>query len=139
VATRAELLAVAVRAAGHRGAGVLQRAVERLHEPAMTRSGAERRLLRLIRSARLPRRRVNTRLRGYEVDFHWPDADLVVEVDGFAYHSGRHAFERDRRRDADLGSAGTRVLRVTYRQIIEEPEAVIAHIAGALAARRRAH
>jgi very-short-patch-repair endonuclease len=33
---------------------------------------------------------------------YWPQERLVVEVDGFAYHSSRAAFERDRARDARL-------------------------------------
>jgi very-short-patch-repair endonuclease len=40
-------------------------------------------------------------------------AQLVIEVDGYAFHSTRTAFERDRRRDTELLGAGYRVLRVT--------------------------
>jgi very-short-patch-repair endonuclease len=54
---------------------------------------------------------------------------LVVEIDGFAFHGSRHAFERDRRRDADLVAAGYRVVRFTWRQIKHEPEAVVARLA----------
>jgi len=43
------------------------------------------------------------------------------------------AFERDRLRDAELGSAGYRVMRVTWRQIVEEREALAARLATALA------
>jgi len=57
----------------------------------------------------------------------------VVEVDGYAYHSHRNAFERDRRRDADLAAAGYRVIRVTWRQLIREPEAVLVRLVLALA------
>jgi len=69
-------------------------------ESRLTRSEAERKVLELIRAARLPIPRTNTRLHGYEVDLLWPDQRLVVEVDGYAFHSHRAAFERDRRRDA---------------------------------------
>jgi very-short-patch-repair endonuclease len=66
------------------------------------------------------------------VDFHWREQGLVVEVDGFAYHSTRQAFERARRKDADLQSRGLRTTRLTYRQIAHEPEATIAVLAAAL-------
>lgn len=56
----------------------------------------------------------------------------MVEVDGYAFHSSRAAFERDRVRDAELQAAGYRVLRVTWRQVTGEPEAVIARIAALL-------
>jgi very-short-patch-repair endonuclease len=49
------------------------------------------------------------------------------------FHSSRRAFERDRRRDADLNAAGFRVLRITWRQLVEEPVAVVARLAQALA------
>jgi very-short-patch-repair endonuclease len=75
---------------------------------------------------------VNTYVAGHLVDFHWPGARLVIEVDGYRFHSSRAAFERDRRRDADLSDAGFRVIRVTWRQLVEEPLAVVARIARAL-------
>jgi very-short-patch-repair endonuclease len=103
------------------------------HEPGFTRSEAERRLLALIRAANLPAPRTNARLGPYEVDFLWLDHRLVVEVDGFAFHSSRTAFERDRARDADLTARGFRVIRVTWRQLQREPHAVVATLAAALA------
>ena len=98
-------------------------------EPTLTRSEAERRLLDLIRQARLPRPETNVTVAGCEVDLLWRTQRLVVEVDGYAFHSGRAAFERDRRRDAALQAAGFRVVRFTWRQITREPHAVVAHLA----------
>ena len=98
-------------------------------EPALTRSEAERRLLDLTRAARIPRPAANTRVGRHEVDLLWTAQRLVVEVDGYAFHGSRHAFERDRRRDADLVAAGYRVIRFTWRQITREPEAVVARLA----------
>jgi len=119
----------------HRGAGRLREAART--EPTLTRSEAERRLIELIRAARLPEPRANARVGRYEVDLLWPEQRLVVEVDGYAFHSTRAAFERDRRRDADLQAAGYRVIRVTWRQIAEEPEAVVATLALAYGQRSR--
>jgi very-short-patch-repair endonuclease len=107
-------------------------------EPQMTRSKAERKLLSLLKQAGLPTPRTNVRVAGHEVDLHWPDHNLVVEFDGWTYHSTRAAFERDRRRDADLQLAGQRVMRVTHRQLSGEPIPLIARCAAALAAPGRA-
>jgi very-short-patch-repair endonuclease len=115
----------------HRGTAALTKAVR--IDPAFTRSEAERRLLELIRAARLPRPTVNVKLGDWEVDFLWRDNKLIVEVDGYAFHSSRSSFERDRRKDQELQTAGWRVIRFTWRQITEEPEAVIATLAAALA------
>ena len=103
-------------------------------EPSFTRSEAEAELLRLIRAARLPAPETNVRIGGYEVDFLWRAQRLVVEVDGFAYHSTREAFERDRRKDADLQARGLRTTRLTYRQIAKEPHATIAALTRLLTA-----
>ena len=115
----------------HRGKAALRRALQ--DEPALTRSEAERRLLELIRQARLPEPQTNTLVHGHEVDFHWPAQRLIVEVHGYSYHSTRAAFERDRRRDAELQSSGYHVLRTTWRQITEEPAATSAILARATA------
>ena len=131
--THAALAAAVENARGHRGAGRLRDLLTRGEEPALTRSEAEDRLLALVREAGLPSPAVNTRLGAHLVDFHWRDRNLVAEVDGYRFHSSRGAFERDRRRDADLNAAGFRVLRITWRQLAEEPMAVIARLAQALA------
>jgi very-short-patch-repair endonuclease len=100
-----------------------------IEEPQITKSEAERRLRALVKAARLPRAVTNTRVAGWEVDALWPAHDLVVEVDGYAYHGNRAAFERDRRKDAALVAAGYRVIRITWRQLVYEPHVVVALLA----------
>lgn len=51
------------------------------------------------------------------VDFLIGDR-LVIEIDGFAYHSDPEQFEQDRRRDAALSALGYRVLRFSYHQVM---------------------
>ena len=115
-----------------RGAARLRAALARYDEPRMTRSQAERRLLDLVRHAALPQPVTNARLGPFEVDALWRAEGLVLEVDGWAAHGTRAAFERDRRRDAALQLAGHRVLRVTWRRLADEPLAVVALLAAAL-------
>ena len=128
----ASLTSAVDRARGHRGVAALRAAAP--NEARMTRSEAERRLIELIDRADLPRPRTNVKIAGHEVDLFWPDHDLVVEVDGFAFHGSREAFERDRLRDAELMAAGLRVGRVTWRQIDREPEALVVRLARSLSA-----
>lgn len=110
------------------------RLIPRGQHDGMTRSEAERELLALIRRAGLPLPHTNVKVRGHEVDLYWPAQRLVVEFDGWAYHSTRAAFERDRLRDADLQLAGERVIRVTHRQLTRRPEELVARFATGLAA-----
>jgi very-short-patch-repair endonuclease len=90
-----------------------------------TRSELERRFLLLCRRHHLPPPEVNVRVDGIEVDFLWPRARLVVEMDGYRYHRGRAAFERDRARDLRLRQRGYTVIRLTQRQLLEEPGVVV--------------
>jgi very-short-patch-repair endonuclease len=100
--------------------------------PQWTQSEGERRMLRLIRHAQLPAPRTQVRVGGWPADFLWPEHRLIVEVDGYRFHGHRRAFERDRRRDAAHVAAGYVVIRVTWRQLREEPFSVVATIARAL-------
>jgi very-short-patch-repair endonuclease len=117
----------------HRGTAALREAQRT--EPKLTRSEAERRAMGLIRKARLPKPETNVRIAGYEVDLVWREQRLVVEIDGFAFHSSRRSFERDRRKDRELQARGYRVMRITWRELVEEPEAVVAALAAALSPR----
>lgn len=124
------LLALGPRA----GVAALRPLLDTNATPSLTRSEAEERFLGLIRDAGLPPPESNVVIENLEVDFLWRDARLIVEVDGFAFRSSRTAFERDRARDAVLAAAGYRVIRVTWRQIVNHPEALIARITAALRA-----
>jgi very-short-patch-repair endonuclease len=132
---RRELVAT-VEASGQRSGCVRLRELLRdEHTPLLTRSDTERRLLRLIRAAGLPRPEHNVPVGPYELDMLWRDARVVVELDGYEFHSSRAAFERDRARDAELQASGFVVLRFTWRQVKDQPELVIARLARTLALR----
>jgi hypothetical protein len=100
---------------------------------APARSMLEERFLALCRSAELPRPLVNILVEGFEADFAWPARRVIVEVDGFAFHAGASAFERDRARDVRLTLAGWRVLRFTWRQLSSDSGGVAAAVRRALA------
>jgi very-short-patch-repair endonuclease len=91
----------------------------------LTRSGLEEAFLGLVRRAGLPRPQLNARVCGFEVDAYWPDSGVVVELDGFAYHRTRRAFEADRRRDIALQAAGLRTARFTDRRLARDPQGVL--------------
>jgi very-short-patch-repair endonuclease len=56
-----------------------------------------------------------------------------VEIDGYLFHGTHRAFDQDRRRDAQASALGYTTIRITYRQLIDEPMAVIARLSAALA------
>src|SRR5207302_645130 len=107
------------RSAGRRGLGPLGNLLSNHMRPLPeTRSELERLFVDLCRAAALPPPALNVSVAGFEVDAVWQDRGLVVELDGFAFHRTRAAFERDRARDATLQLAGYRVLRLTARRLV---------------------
>jgi very-short-patch-repair endonuclease len=118
---------------GRRGSGRLARVLDR-HEPGSTRTRSrfEERMLELCRRFELPAPDVNQPIHGYTADFVWREARLIVETDGWRAHRTRTAFERDRRRDADLLAAGWPVVRITWAQLTREPHWVARRIREAL-------
>lgn len=112
---------------GRRGAASLARALDR--GPQWTRSHAERVLLDLVRRAGLPAPEFNADVIGYKVDAVWRGQRVAVEVDSWAWHGHRRAFEQDRARDMRLREAGFTPVRVTARQLDQEPLRTVAHLA----------
>jgi len=127
-----EIAEILGRASGIRGAARLGSLIERHPGSTFTRSQAEERFLGLVRSAGLPEPLLNVRVEGFEVDSFWPGHRLVVEVDGYAYHATRSAFEHDRAKGSKLAAAGIATARVTWLQMEHEPYAVTARVAQAL-------
>jgi hypothetical protein len=92
------------RVSGRHRLHLLERAIGLYHAgSAGTKSAGEDAFLTLG----YPEPRVNAGLHGYEVDFHWPEHRLVVEIDG-----GGHDPRHDGGRDAVLHANGYSVLRL---------------------------
>jgi very-short-patch-repair endonuclease len=91
--------------------------------PAHTRSEGERLMLALVRRHGLPEPATNVQIEEWNVDFLWRDQGLVVEVDGYGFHSSLPSFERDHLKDAALQDQHALTLRrVTYRQLRDHPD-----------------
>jgi very-short-patch-repair endonuclease len=115
------LIAVVENNPGRRGATLLRLAGT---EPERTRTELEASFLALVERYDLPRPLVNFQIGDYEADFFWPEAGLVVEVDGLAAHGTRTAMIRDRRRDRRLKRAGIHTMRLTDIDLHGQPEAI---------------
>lgn len=133
----AAIAEVAARSPGRRALKPIRALLAELTPAPATRSELERRFLELCEGAGLPAPAVNVAVAGFEVDTLWVPERVIVELDGFEFHRSRDAFERDRARDSALQAAGYRVLRVTFRRISREPEAIIAELRRLLGVRAR--
>ena len=91
-----------------------------------TESALEDLYLAVISSAGLPLPGRQRNLGGHapigRVDFVYAEARVVVECDSRRHHFGKADAERDRWRDLELAAAGWLVVRVTWWQLVHEPE-----------------
>lgn len=109
---------------GEPGVGRLREILDR-RTFTYTRSELERVFIPLARRAGLPRPRTSVRLNGHEVDFHFPDRNLVVETDGLTYHRTPAQQAKDLVRDQDHTAAGLTPLRFSHGQIKYEADRVV--------------
>jgi very-short-patch-repair endonuclease len=130
--TQAELLALAERHRRREGVARIQAMFGGGASPARTRSRAEEVFFQLVSDAGLPRPQTNVGIGRYEVDVLFRAQRLVVEIDGFTYHASPGSFEADRRRDGELTDAGYTVIRITWRQLQDEPLVVLRRLVQAL-------
>lgn len=116
-----------LRGRGRRGTRTMHVLIEK--QPIRpTKSWMEVKLLRLIRSAKLPMPIPQFEVREGDFlaffDFAYPDQKLGIEGDSVTFHSQPFDLENDIARRNELTRLGWRVRHVTRREIIEDPKGV---------------
>jgi hypothetical protein len=89
---------------------------------APTRSPLEDKFRRFCERFGLPTPKINTIVNGYEADAYFAAEGVIVELDGYEFHSDRGAFESDRERDAHELVHGIVTVRVTEERLDFAPE-----------------
>lgn len=89
-----------------------------------------------LRRFHLPEPQYNVHVNGREVDVYYPEARLIVELDGFATHKTRFAFEGDRERDAHNLVNGLSTIRITRDRLTRAPAKEAERLTAILTARR---
>jgi hypothetical protein len=106
----------------------------------VTESVLEDLFMAVITSAGLPHPARQRTLGGDDlvgrVDFLYKAERVVIECDGRRHHFGKVDAERDRWRDLELSAAGWLVIRVTWWQLVHQPERFTAHLQRVLDRRR---
>ena len=120
---------------GRRGTPRLVRLVRQV--AGGSRSAAERLLARLLNRAGIVGWAANVEIsddRGVIGigDVVLEKARVVIEADGFAFHTTPDRFQCDRERQNRLVAAGWTVLRFTWRDLTERPGHVVATVASVL-------
>jgi very-short-patch-repair endonuclease len=126
---------------GRRGNRTVRALLGAGEDPGITRNDFEEAFLALVDAGGLSRPRMNADLavrgRFFEIDALWERERVTVELDSRGIHGTRKKFESDRQRDRILIAEGWRTMRITWRQLQEEPEEIAADLRLALASQGR--
>ena len=98
-----------------------------------TRSVFEDQVADVLHARGFPEPLVNASVLGFEVDLLFLEHEVIVELDGWIYHSDRPTWERDRTRDAMTVAAGFVTLRITWLRWEDDREGVFSDLAALLA------
>lgn len=111
-----------------RGARILRALLDEPEPVGFTRNDFEEAFVAFVDQygVRRPRMNGSLALRGrfFEIDALWEDERVAVELDSRAVHGTKRNFESDKQRDRILLAEGWRTVRVTWRQLHDEPDAV---------------
>jgi very-short-patch-repair endonuclease len=140
---RVSLPVLLERYPGRRGAKNLRALLEAPEPIGFTRNDFEEAFVALVDAHGLWRPRMNGALalrgRFFEIDALWEDERVAVELDSRSVHGTNKNFEGDRQRDRILLAEGWRTVRVTWQQLQDEPDDVVADLKKALGQGRHPH
>lgn len=136
VTDRVSLPVLLERYPGRRGAKNLRALLDAGQPVGITRNDFEEAFVALVDRYALRRPRMNAPLairgRFFEIDALWERERVAVELDSRTIHDTRKKFESDRLRDRILIAEGWRTMRVTWRQLQDEPEEIVDDLERAL-------
>jgi hypothetical protein len=119
--------AVLTRRPNAKGAKTLTRVI--LGDERVLLSELERGFIALLRRHNLPLPQTNIPRDGHWVDCWWPEHKLTVELDTYRYHSTRHAWEQDQRRERKARRArGGEYRRYVWGDVFENGDATAAEL-----------
>jgi very-short-patch-repair endonuclease len=129
-----ELADVISRFPRHPGAKKLRRFI--VNPTGPTRSEFEDAFLAFAERFGLPRPRVNEPIGRYIADALFVEERLIVELDGWPFHSSKDSFESDRERDAEMLARGYATVRITWARLLGTPKREADRLLAILRARR---
>ncbi|MET9328607.1 DUF559 domain-containing protein [Tsukamurella sp. NPDC003166] len=124
------------RNAGRHGMAEARRVVEIVESD--TESEAEREFAALMLAEGISGWETQLPIGRYRADFTWPEEQLVVEVDGWAFHKDAVRFQRDHDKRNDFARRGLTVLAFTWHDVVYDPVSTVEAVVAVLRERRGA-
>ncbi|MEX2196556.1 MAG: type IV toxin-antitoxin system AbiEi family antitoxin domain-containing protein [Thermoleophilaceae bacterium] len=109
---------------GSPGANKLRRAMR--GETHVSLSALERKFLARLKEANLLFPDETNQYAGSKkVDCRWLKQKLTVELDSYTFHSSRHSWEQDRKREREAYARGDHFRRYTWGDVFEHPQQML--------------
>ncbi len=110
---------------GRPGSSILRTALQR-HQPelAYTKSRLERMFLEICEEQDWPLPLLNRYIAGWQVDAHWQDRRIAIELDGHGNHHTPAQLKRDRKKEMDLRKAGWTPIRYSGEQLDQRHDVI---------------
>lgn len=116
-------------ARGRRGSRTIAKLlVHRTATDKAPESALETIFFRLLREARVPLPERGYQVGPYRLDFAYPHLRLGIELDGYAFHSGKQAWENDLARQNYLVRVGWTLIRFTWHDVKARGGDVVAEV-----------
>jgi hypothetical protein len=100
-------------------------------------SKLERAFIKLLKDNKLELPETNKLYGGRFVDCRWPERKLNVELDSYRYHSSRHAWEQDRKRERQARARNDDFRRYTSDDVFENPGPLLSELSPLIGSRRK--
>ena len=130
-----ELADTVARHPHHPGVKLVRSVLE--GQDGLTRSDLEDKFVRWLKRFDLPMPKLNEPMNGRVLDAFYPDEGVIVEIDSYKFHKGRHVFERDRDKDAEATADGLVTVRITDDRMQHDGEREARRLQRTLSLRRR--
>ncbi|MHB8695686.1 MAG: hypothetical protein ACYDHH_31080 [Solirubrobacteraceae bacterium] len=128
-------LEAAIQRHKHRRGVALLKAVADYYRPLPDRKSELERMFDREHAKRpeIPPCERNVIIDGWEIDCHWPQQRVALELDGRRYHTALQDVDRDRRKDTALQLLHLKPMRASYWMWVGDKELVIADLLALLA------
>jgi very-short-patch-repair endonuclease len=128
-------LEVAIQRHKHRRGVALLKEVADYYRPLPDRKSELERMFdrEHARRPEIPPCQRNVIIGGWEIDCHWPQQRVALELDGRRYHTAVQDFDKDRRKDTALQLLHLKPMRASYWMWVRDKELVIADLLALLA------
>jgi very-short-patch-repair endonuclease len=126
ITSRTKVRELLARSPGRHGVPMLEGLIDPRRPSSRTKSPPEERLLGALRSSGIEQPACNVRIHGWDCDFHFEQAGVVLEFQSYQWHNDKFTFDKDHRKRKLLERHGIEVIHITDEDLEHDLLATLA-------------